>query len=97
MSAYYNGSQDREWPGSEQDPDWCYVCDRPENDCACNLDSNGPHPESACMRVKHPGGRPQGVTMPCGWGCGARLTARTMREHFTSCPAKPVPTPKRPV
>ncbi len=46
---------------------------------------------------KHAGGRPQGVTMPCGWGCGAHLTARMMREHFTSCPAKPVPTPKRPV
>lgn len=37
MSTYYNGSQDREWPGSEQDPDWCYVCDRPKNDCACHL------------------------------------------------------------
>ena len=25
-----NGSQEREWPGSEQeqDPNWCYVCDR---------------------------------------------------------------------
>ena len=30
MSSYYNGSQEREWPGSEQeqDPNWCYVCDR---------------------------------------------------------------------
>lgn len=37
MSTYYNGSQDREWPGSEQDPDWCYACDRPKNDCACHL------------------------------------------------------------
>lgn len=30
----YAGGQD-EWPGSEQDPDWCYVCDRPGDDCAC--------------------------------------------------------------
>ncbi len=37
MSTYYNGSQDREWPGSEQDSGWCYVCDRPKNDCACHL------------------------------------------------------------
>ncbi len=27
--------------------------------------------------------------MPCGWKCGAKLTARQMREHFTSCPKKP--------
>lgn len=33
MSSYYTGSQEREWP--EQDPDWCYFCDRPLNDCAC--------------------------------------------------------------
>jgi len=38
---------------------------------------------------KHPGGRPCGVTMPCGWGCGRRLTAREMREHFTTCPNRP--------
>ena len=31
-------------PGSEQeqDPNWCYVCDRPAYDCACELDPNGP-------------------------------------------------------
>jgi hypothetical protein len=40
-------------------------------------------------KFKHPGGRPRGVTMPCGWGCGARLTAREMREHFTKCPKRP--------
>lgn len=39
---------------------------------------------------KHPGGRPRGVTMPCGW-CGAKLTAREMREHFTTCPKRPKP------
>lgn len=50
MSSYYNGSQEREWPGSEQDPSWCYVCDRPGDDCACELDPNGPLPQSACMR-----------------------------------------------
>ena len=49
MSSYYNGSQEREWPGSEQDPDWCYVCDRPADDCACELDPNGALPQSACM------------------------------------------------
>jgi hypothetical protein len=38
---------------------------------------------------KHPGGRPRGVEMPCGWGCGAKLTAREMRAHFTACPKRP--------
>lgn len=33
-------------------------------------------------------GKP-GVTMPCGWKCGARLTATQMRQHFTDCPKKP--------
>lgn len=47
MSSYYNGSQEREWPGSEDDPQWCYVCDRPKNDCACHLDPNGPICEKA--------------------------------------------------
>ena len=39
----------------------------------------------------HPGwgGRPRGVEMPCGWGCGARLTAVEMRKHFTDCPRRP--------
>ena len=32
------------------------------------------------------GGRPRSVTMPCGWGCGKRLTASEIRAHFTSCP-----------
>jgi len=32
-------------------------------------------------------GRPQ-VTMPCGW-CREPQTAREMRTHFTSCPARP--------
>jgi hypothetical protein len=27
--------------------------------------------------------------MPCGWRCGAKLTAREMREHFTTCPKRP--------
>jgi hypothetical protein len=39
----------------------------------------------------HPGwgGRPRGVTMPCGWGCGKRLTASEIRAHFTSCRKRP--------
>lgn len=39
----------------------------------------------------HPGwgGRPKGITMPCGWGCGAALTASEMRKHFTDCAQKP--------
>lgn len=39
----------------------------------------------------HPayGGRPPGITMPCGWGCGAHLTARQMRGHFTGCANRP--------
>lgn len=28
----------------------------------------------------------QHVTMPCGWGCGAVLTSRQIREHFAVCP-----------
>lgn len=32
--------------------------------------------------------------MPCGWGCGAELTAREMRKHFTECPLKPGPGQK---
>ena len=43
-----NGSGDAD--GSEQDPDRCYVCDRPADDCACELDPNGPLPQSACVR-----------------------------------------------
>jgi hypothetical protein len=27
--------------------------------------------------------------MPCGWKCGAELTAVEMREHFTNCPNRP--------
>jgi hypothetical protein len=37
-----------------------------------------------------PGGRPPGVTMPCGWQCGRQLTASQMRAHFTDCPRRPV-------
>lgn len=28
--------------------------------------------------------------MPCGWQCGANLTAVEMRKHFTDCPKRPV-------
>lgn len=34
-------------------------------------------------------GRPRGPQMPCGWGCGARLTDHKMRAHFTGCPNRP--------
>jgi hypothetical protein len=58
MSSYYNGSQEREWPGSEQDPEWCYFCDRPKNDCACEPSdgpdsrvlSDGPYASGACCQ-----------------------------------------------
>jgi hypothetical protein len=30
-------------------------------------------------------GRPPGPRMKCGWGCGAQLTGRNMRAHFTIC------------
>lgn len=36
------------------DPNWCYVCDRPAHDCACELDPNGPLPQSACVRRTEP-------------------------------------------
>jgi hypothetical protein len=34
-------------------------------------------------------GRPRGPQMPCGWGCGAKLTEHQMRCHFTDCPNRP--------
>ena len=33
------------------DPEGCYFCDRPKNDCACELDPNGPLPQSACAKA----------------------------------------------
>lgn len=27
--------------------------------------------------------------MPCGWGCGAELTASGLRSHFTLCQKRP--------
>ena len=43
-------------------------------------------------RTRAPGGgRKPGPRMPCGWGCGAQLTAVEIREHFTSCPCRPSP------
>lgn len=41
--------------------------------------------------AKSQGGRPRGKTMPCGWGCGASLSAREMRGHFTTCPNREKP------
>ena len=38
---------------------------------------------------KNPGGRPRGPLMPCGWGCGANLTAVEIRDHFSHCPSRP--------
>jgi hypothetical protein len=38
--------------------------------------------------MKKKRGRPYGPYMPCGWGCGAMLTATTIRRHFTDCPAR---------
>ena len=52
-----------------------------------------------CKERKRPrhSGRPLGPAMPCGWKCGARLTAREMRAHFTNCPRRPSrPGPPRP-
>lgn len=39
----------------------------------------------------HPGwgGRPRGLEMPCGWGCGARLTISEIRGHFKTCALRP--------
>ena len=36
------------------------------------------------------------VEMPCGWGCGEQLRARTIREHFTRCPKRPDKSPVKP-
>ena len=38
-------------------------------------------------KKKHAGGRPRGITMPCGW-CNKPMTATEMRTHFTECPAR---------
>src|SRR5271156_3466349 len=38
-------------------------------------------------------GRPRGPRMKCGWGCGAKLTGRNMRAHFTICPKRPAGSP----
>jgi hypothetical protein len=35
------------------------------------------------------GACPPGPRMPCGWGCGAKLTNGQMRRHFTDCPRRP--------
>jgi hypothetical protein len=43
----------------------------------------------ADAKAKNPGGRPRGPLMPCGWKCGAKLTASEIREHFTTCPKRP--------
>jgi hypothetical protein len=32
--------------------------------------------------------------MPCGWGCGANLSAREISKHFTACPKRPKPLPQ---
>jgi hypothetical protein len=55
-----------------------------------------PSPKRPGAPKGHPGwgGRPRGVTMPCGWGCGANLTAREARPHFAKCPKRP-PAPPR--
>jgi len=34
-------------------------------------------------------GRSPGPHMPCGWGCGAKLTNGQMQRHFTNCPRRP--------
>ena len=39
-------------------------------------------------RNEDQGGRPNGVTMPCGW-CGSSVNASGMRRHFVTCPKKP--------
>lgn len=43
----------------------------------------------SAAKTKRAPGRPNGPLMPCGWRCGAKLTAREMRLHFVSCPRKP--------
>lgn len=45
--------------------------------------------KTATKGEKATAGRPTGPTMPCGWKCGAHLTATAMREHFTSCENRP--------
>jgi hypothetical protein len=35
---------------------------------------------------------PAGAAYARGWGCGAQLTVRDMRAHFTICPKRPHPT-----
>jgi hypothetical protein len=46
--------------GDTQDPNWCYVCDRPANDCVCGKDPSGPLPNSACVKHCQECGEPNG-------------------------------------
>jgi hypothetical protein len=39
-------------------------------------------------------GPPRGPRMRCGWGCGAKLTTRNMRAHFTICAKRPAGSDK---
>jgi len=40
-------------------------------------------------RARKTFGARKGPAMPCGWGCGALLSAREMRQHFARCPMRP--------
>jgi hypothetical protein len=35
-------------------------------------------------------GRPAGVRMPCGWGCGALLMRSEIGPHWDACPKRPI-------
>jgi hypothetical protein len=52
--------------------------------------SSAPPPADPLQLNKRVPGRPRGVTMPCGWGCGYALTVRRFQEHFKTCPNRPV-------
>ncbi len=34
-------------------------------------------------------GRPEGVKVPCGWGCGKTFTTSEIRYHLVHCAKRP--------
>lgn len=79
--------------GSDQD---CTIDCECEHNCNCYpkpLPLAGKYRAKRGRRKGSPssGGRPRGVSMPCGWGCGEQIYASTWLRHWGQCPAKPRP------
>ena len=52
---------------------------------------------AGAKRKNAPGaGRPAGLAMPCGWGCGKAMRAGDLRAHFRDCPKRAEIPPSSP-